>query len=214
MDEATWLACQDPMPMLAFLRRRASERKLRLFAVACCRRHRGAVRGKKNLRVLERAEEFAEGHISRKQMVQARREWYTFDYPFPIGGTWQSALAWATITHTKGWVAEMVREAAQASARPERERAVHAALLRDVFAPFHCVPLEPSCLTAGVRALAEATYAERSVPSGHLDPARLAVLADALEEFGCADEALLTHLRSPGPHVRGCFAVDLLLGKG
>jgi hypothetical protein len=51
------------------------------------------------------------------------------------------------------------------------------------------------------------------MPSGHLDPARLAVLADALEDAGCADADLLGHLRGPGPHIRGCWAVDLLLGK-
>ena len=40
------------------------------------------------------------------------------------------------------------------------------------------------------------------------------ILGDALEEAGCADEALLAHCRGPGPHVRGCWAVDLILGKG
>jgi hypothetical protein len=64
-----------------------------------------------------------------------------------------------------------------------------------------------------VRHLAQAAYEERSLPSGELDTARLAVLADALEEAGCADAAILSHLRGPGPHVRGCWAVDLLLGK-
>jgi hypothetical protein len=50
-------------------------------------------------------------------------------------------------------------------------------------------------------------------PEGTLDPARLALLADALEDAGCTDAELLGHLRSPGPHVRGCWAVDLVLGK-
>lgn len=45
------------------------------------------------------------------------------------------------------------------------------------------------------------------------DPARLAVMADALEEAGCRDADLLAHLRSPGPHARGCFAVDPFLHK-
>ena len=44
-------------------------------------------------------------------------------------------------------------------------------------------------------------------------PPRLAVLSDALEEAGCAEARLLDHLRGPSPHVRGCWAVDLLLGK-
>jgi hypothetical protein len=38
-------------------------------------------------------------------------------------------------------------------------------------------------------------------------------LADALEDAGCTDADILSHLRSPGPHVRGCWALDLLLGK-
>jgi hypothetical protein len=61
--------------------------------------------------------------------------------------------------------------------------------------------------------LAQAVYDERELPSGHLDAARLAVLADMLEEAGCADAHLLGHLRSAGPHVRGCWAVDVLIGK-
>jgi hypothetical protein len=51
----------------------------------------------------------------------------------------------------------------------------------------------------------------RQFPSGELDPHRLAVLADALEEAGAPAE-LVEHLRSPGPHVRGCWPVDLCLG--
>ena len=61
--------------------------------------------------------------------------------------------------------------------------------------------------------LAEAAYDRRHLPSGELDPARLAVLADALEEAGCTDPDLLDHLRGPGPHYRGCWVIDLLLGK-
>ena len=53
----------------------------------------------------------------------------------------------------------------------------------------------------------------RAVWLADLDPDRLAVLADALEEAGCDNADLLSHLRGPGPHVRGCWALDLLLGK-
>jgi hypothetical protein len=61
--------------------------------------------------------------------------------------------------------------------------------------------------------LARAVYEEREVTSGNLDPARLAVLADMLEEAGCADADILAHLRGPGPHVRGCWVVDALVGR-
>jgi hypothetical protein len=61
--------------------------------------------------------------------------------------------------------------------------------------------------------LAQAAYDERTVPAGTLDPARLAVLADALEDAGCDNADILSHLRGTGPHVRGCWAVDLVLGR-
>jgi hypothetical protein len=64
-----------------------------------------------------------------------------------------------------------------------------------------------------VVALAQAAYDNRDRFAGTLDPARLTALADALEVAGCADADLLGHLRGPGQHVRGRWAVDLLLGK-
>ena len=66
---------------------------------------------------------------------------------------------------------------------------------------------------ATVVRLAQAAYEERRLPAGTLDSGRLAVLADALEEAGCSDEQALQHLRWSGAHYRGCFVVDLLLGK-
>jgi hypothetical protein len=83
--------------------------------------------------------------------------------------------------------------------------------------PFRAPPaLPPSVRTwndGTVVRLAQAAYEHRSLPSGHLGPVRLAVLADALEDAGTTDAELLAHLRSPGPHVRGCVAVDVLLNR-
>jgi hypothetical protein len=91
-------------------------------------------------------------------------------------------------------------------------------LLRDIFGnPFRSPPVILPAVMAWnggtVRRLAEAAYAERQLPSGHLHPDRLAVLADALEEAGLTDAELPQHLRGPGQHVRGCFAVDAVLGR-
>jgi hypothetical protein len=90
-------------------------------------------------------------------------------------------------------------------------------LLRDILGnPFRPVTIDPALLTwrdATIPKLAQAAYDERELPSGHLDVKRLAILADALEEAGCTNEDVLSHLRGPGPHVRGCWVVDLLLGK-
>jgi hypothetical protein len=96
----------------------------------------------------------------------------------------------------------------------DREQSAQSQLLRDIFGtPFSTAALDPGWATATVTSLAQAGYNERLTPTGSLDPTRLAVLADALEEVGCTDQAILDHLRSPGPHVRGCWPVDLVLAK-
>jgi hypothetical protein len=87
-------------------------------------------------------------------------------------------------------------------------------LLRDIFGnPFRPVPPSPSWQSPVVQGLAQAAYEQRERPVGPLDNARLAVLADALEEAGCEDAVLLGHLRGGGAHVRGCWAMDLILGR-
>jgi hypothetical protein len=93
----------------------------------------------------------------------------------------------------------------------EAERAVQAALLCCIFGnPFWSAPtLAPGWLRRNdgtVTRLAQGSYDDRAFH-------RLPVLADALEEVGCHDTNILTHCRHPGPHVRGCWVVDLLLGK-
>jgi hypothetical protein len=105
---------------------------------------------------------------------------------------------------------------AVAESGPKREAEVLAQchLARDVFGnPFRAVSLDPSWTTPTVVLLAQAAYNERQMLGYDLDPARLAVLADALEEAGCSGHPVLEHLRDPGPHVRGCWAVDLVLAK-
>jgi hypothetical protein len=90
--------------------------------------------------------------------------------------------------------------------------------LRDIFRnPFRrAADWQPVWLTrngSAVLQVGRSAYDKRLKPDGTLDPSRLNLLADALEDAGCADADLLGHLRSPGPHVRGCWAVDLVLGK-
>src|SRR5262249_18435688 len=85
------------------------------------------------------------------------------------------------------------------------------ALLRCIFGnPFHPRPaINPTILAwndATIRRLAQAIYDERAFD-------RMQILADALEEAGCDIAEILSHLRGPGPHVRGCWVLDLLLGK-
>ena len=89
---------------------------------------------------------------------------------------------------------------------PERPRQCD--LLRCIFGPPHFRPeaLDPAWMSSTVKRLAEAIYETR-------DFSRLPILADALEEAGCADAEILTHCRQQGPHVRGCWVVDLVLGR-
>ena len=91
------------------------------------------------------------------------------------------------------------------------ERAIQATLLRCLFGnPFRpSAPLPHAVLAwndGTVRRIAEGIYQERAFN-------RMPVLADALLDAGCEDEALFQHCREPGSHVRGCWAVDLILGK-
>jgi hypothetical protein len=94
----------------------------------------------------------------------------------------------------------------------KKERIQQAALVREIFGS---TPPAPSAANwrAVALPLAQAAYEERQLPSGHLDSARLAILSDALEEAGCADAGILSHLRSTKAHVRGCWALDLVLKK-
>jgi hypothetical protein len=103
-------------------------------------------------------------------------------------------------------------QAMEAALAPER--AAQAEILRDVVGnPFRPLALDPAWRTPTVLALAEASYEHRFLPSGQLDPQRLAILADALLDSGCENSGIIGHLRHAGPHVRGCAVVDLILGK-
>jgi hypothetical protein len=97
-------------------------------------------------------------------------------------------------------------------------QAIVAAILSDIFGPLSFRPITVSHAVLAwndsvVVRLAQAAYEERHLPEGTLDITRLFILADALEEAGCSDPDILGHLRGPGPHVRGCWVVDLLLGR-
>jgi hypothetical protein len=101
---------------------------------------------------------------------------------------------------------------------PRQRQEVQAALvLRDLFPLPHArIDIASGWLRwndGTVRRIAQSIYDERKMPEGTLDTCRLAVLADALLDAGCDDEALIQHCRSEGPHVRGCWAIDLMLEK-
>jgi hypothetical protein len=218
VTEAEWLACTDPQPMLGFLRGQASERKLRLFACAFGRAVRDSEHqpGPSTVAVGER---YADGLASDQELVTERRKWAY--WPEERGPVTPSAYAgaWAAVDslarYERAWRHDPdSRSCISADAVLRRS----ALLLRDIFGnPFRpSPPLPPAVLAwngGGVRRLAAGIYGERRMPEGTLDPARLGVLADALEEAGCDNADTLAHCRAPGPHVRGCWAVDLVLDR-
>lgn len=269
MTEQEWLTGYDPQAMLEWLgsidggRSRAqpdgfvltTNRKLRLFACACCRQVWHLLEDVRSRNSVEVAERFAEGHVGQLEMDAAR------------GAAWDAArdaawaAAWAAV-----WVA--ARDAARDAARGAAWAALRSEqtiLLRDIFGnPFRTIsllqyfkkkPIGPFHIDGGiidegftresycpwltwnngiVRKIAQSIYDERRFED-------MSVLADALEEAGCANLDLIGHLRgwercsclgenddckrcvrngvttgmvyTSNPHVLGCWVLDLLLGK-
>ncbi len=216
MTEQEWSTATDPTPMLVFLRTRgrAGDRTLRLFACGCCRRQWASLteEGRGAVAVAEQFADRGAAEVERGAAERAVRQ------EVQERG---SSIAWASagpVARDPDWGAWCAaRNAAWGVADPTQERVQQVALLRDLFGnPFRPVQLDPSLRTwndATLPRLARAIYGDRLLPEGTFDPQRLAVLGDALEAAGCSDPAILGHLRGEGPHVRGCWVVDLLLNK-
>jgi hypothetical protein len=221
MTEADWLACNDPLKLLDSLQGVASYRKLRLAAVACgvcLGQHLPEEHGWAAVRESER---YADLLTNKRGLRAAQRAaWAACHEAHEAGRGAAAAALWVA-----AWVADwkVKRAAWQAISGVRQFMGLEIAdtwlcqMLRDIFNPFRPVsPLSLSLLhwhDGIIPRMANAIYEERDLPSGLLDPARLAVLADALTDAGCEDAGLLGHLRSGGVHARGCFAVDAVLGK-
>jgi len=218
MTEAEWLECNDPLPMLKFLPGKASDRKLRLFACACARYLWPLLTEKESRVAVEVAERFADGGATGYEMNTV--EVSADDTTTAVYGTEQAAgtppycaadaAAWtatADASRAAIFAAEAVIDALDWDLRIT-ERVILVRLLRDIRNnPFRPVSLGPAWRTPAVLHLAQAIYDDRAFD-------QLPILADALQEAGCTSREVLDHCRSPGPHVRGCWVVDLILGKG
>jgi hypothetical protein len=108
--------------------------------------------------------------------------------------------------------AEVIKRFARTNrSRANHEAKVHCDLIRDLFEnPFRPLPvIPPACRTwndGTVVKLAQAVYEDRAFE-------RFPILADALEEAGCDQPEPIEHMRVDGPHARGCWALDIVLGK-
>jgi hypothetical protein len=226
MTEQEWLACADVQAMLEFLLEKASARKLRLFAVACCRSVWHLLSDPASRNAVEVAERFAEGRASEEELADAGEAandapWTAIRAGDPYGECVARAAVWAT-ARDAGTAAGVTSNYARGcdqdkrrpdgryiATRPEEERR-QVALLRDLFGnPFRPRTVAPFVLAwngGAVRRLAQGIDDERAFD-------RLPILADALADAGCDDEELIAHCRGEESHARGCWAVDLILAR-
>jgi hypothetical protein len=213
LTEAEWLRDANPMHRLAKLRGHLRSRQFRLFACACCRRVWDQLDGPSR-RAVEVAERFADGRATAKELAEARPPLV------PLMPSWREAAhlacaPTAQIIHCARLAAGCVANAELLGHADWRDRVAFSyrainGLLRDIAGnPFRRPALSPAWLHAQDGAavkLAEAIYEGRAFD-------RLPILGDALEDAGCTDEDMLGHCRGGGEHVRGCWVVDLVLGR-
>jgi hypothetical protein len=218
MTEAEWLVCKDPAPMFHLLERGTSERKLRLFACACCR-HIWQLLSEEQRAVVESVERLADRVIPAEEMYSIAGVDPIYGVPNYAPGQIDNATravleaaspdAWFGARNVRAFVVDAVRSAAGPAERAfEWQR--QSDLLRCIFGnPFSTSTVIPAWLAwdgGSVVGFAQVIYDERTFE-------RLPVLGDMLEDAGCDNEALLAHCRSRRPHALGCWALDLLLGK-
>jgi hypothetical protein len=220
--------------MLEFLQGKVSDRKLRLVACGNCRREWACLRDDGRTAVAT-AERFADGQAddaerSRADDLASKEVEREYRHLELVGGAIQSPPRlspaeerWLQVLLDESFFRFAVARMASASTLPSPELweglprggpsylpSEHS-VLKDLFSPlpFRPVTIDPAWLRwnfATVPAIARHAYEDRTYHD-------LPILADALEDAGCTDPDILTHCRRPGEHVRGCWVVDLLLGK-
>jgi hypothetical protein len=227
MTEAEWLAATDLQTMLRAVLGKISARKSRLFGVGSCRRVWELLDqdARNALAVVER---FADGLATDADRSEARKVAQRSAQPRgttsrPTAPKSQRRAA-SAVYYAASRDADQASAACQLSvealvwrfgddancdwqALSPAEYVSEAQLLRCVVGnPFRPVTFDSSWLTSTVVSLAEGIYADRAFD-------RLPILADALQDAGCDSADVLGHCRGPGPHARGCWVIDLLLGK-
>ncbi len=217
MTEDEWLNSRDWLPLLKLIEGKASDRKLRLFGCACCRRMWDLFPHDVNRRLVEAVEDHPDGSLDGSELNTAIAESSKVE---SIYGADDGYLVAKNLGRTfyklraidSAAVAIMALQAvANCGGDKGAERAAQTELFRDIFGnPFRPVSVDTAWLSwndGEISKQAKSIFDDREFE-------RLPVLADALERAGCRDEHILSHCRGPGPHVRGCWVLDLLLGNG
>jgi hypothetical protein len=217
VDEREWQEC---MKKLSFLHQHGKlpKRKARLLACAAIRWTWHLLTDPRSRKAVEVTELHVDGRASDEELMGVRKAAVEAANAMqaPKGAT--QAREAKQAAHLAVWITlfgndlEVVFWALEQVPTDIRD-----ALTSDLFGnPFRPVFLDHTWLAwreGLIRHLAEAAYQKRQLPSGHLEPDCLSVLADALEEAGCDNQEILNHLRGPKPHTRGCWCLDLLLDR-
>ena len=228
MTEEEWQTCTDLYRLLEFLRDKASDRKFRLFAVACHRRLWHRFEDERTRRAIELAERMADEAVDANQWKQVHDAAYSAwqeawsaslaaQQKAPRGTPEVERLVWVDHFTGEGWVAlEDGWEAAYSATGVDWDDELadeprhQLALLHDIMGnPFEPVAVDPSWRSwnnGAVVSVAHAIYQQRAFD-------HLPTLGDALQEAGCSNSDILAHCRTPSEHARGCWVVDLVLGK-
>ncbi len=203
MTEDQWRACTDPRAIHDYHRFKKDPRRFRLLTVACMRM--ALPPDPLVTHVLDVAEGFADGVASRADFLAARKR---------VRQAEKDKHPHAGLLGRYGGVTDDAMEGLSVAVEKARRKyptggkAVECGLIRCIFGnPHRPTAFDPKWLTPTVVALAGGIDAERAFD-------RMPVLADALEEAGCDEAEILRHCRGVGPHARGCWVVDGLLGKG
>ena len=200
--------------MLDQFRNQPGNRKLRLIAIACCNRLLSRITESHQqafLAAITLAERFVEGQVTDEELIAA---YVDAEFGPRI---WEVTIANHSCNPEARWAARkavvsVARFVSHRSLDGRSERRGELRLLSETVRcvlgnPFRPVEVDSTWLTSDVLLLAGGIYDERAFD-------RMPILADALQDTGCANDDVLNHCRGDGPHVRGCWVVDLLLGKG
>lgn len=223
MTEAEWLASTDPETMIEFKRGTTNDRKLRLFACSCLRQVHSRVSDCSLISdELFLAERFCDGLASSSDLRFARSQLGArggYSALWAENNVRSALLEKSAVTAARSAIYYLGSffhllavndEGKSAGEAKELSRAAviqSLSVFRDIFGnPFRSVTFAPEWRTAAAVALAESMYQAR-------DFGAMPVLADALQDAGCEHEDILSHCRGPGPHVRGCWVVDLVTGR-
>ena len=207
MSKVDFLTANTAKLRRAFRSRNPSARKFRLFMVACCRLDGAAITNPDCHALVDLAEQEADGNVTPVALAHARKElfrWCEDQRPIhgpllPVDKRWVS-LWGAYQAATDQPTSPVYGFVKDADYRP---------LLADILGPPpKSVTFSPSWQTDTAVSLAKQMYESR-------DFSAMPILADALQDAGCDNDEVLNHCRDAQQvHVRGCWAVDLVLGKG